>query len=152
MENKQQPTWAEGIRFDRPVENSPKWIKGKISVNVAKFIEFIKEQRALGNISEKGYLNLDLKESKNKLLYLEVNTWKPTTPKTEGLKQEIREVLQPTYQSSLTLEEKATLDAHRKAHTKKVENWNAPNDGADFDRVHEELSNVGVINPEEVPF
>ncbi len=125
------PKFVDGMRFDRPAEGSPTWIKGKISFNVAKFVEFLKAQRAEGNISEKGYLNVDLKESKNKMLYLEVNTWKPTTPKTEATKQEIREVLNIA-DSTLTLEEKAILNKHRNAHNEAIAKRAEPNDGADF--------------------
>ena len=71
-----QPIFAEGISFFRPKEGSPEWIKGKVTVHPQRFIKFLTENKQY--LSEKGFLNLDLKVSKDKAsLYFQVNTWKP---------------------------------------------------------------------------
>lgn len=91
---KEDPIFADGIMFQRPPENAPKWVKGKVSVNLKKFVDFLRDQRDAGNVSSKGWVNLDLKESKNRTLYFQVNTWKsPETKSVEEVKNEIRESL-----------------------------------------------------------
>lgn len=81
-ENNQGPTlhvFGQGLMFRRPREGAPDFIKGSLSINIKDFIEFAKTQRSAGNISEKGWLNLDLKESiDGTKLYFQVDTWKPT--------------------------------------------------------------------------
>jgi hypothetical protein len=74
--NKTQPIFAEGISFFRPKEGSPEWIKGKVTIHPQRLIKFLTENKQY--LSEKGFLNLDLKVSKDKAsLYFQVNTWKP---------------------------------------------------------------------------
>ncbi len=66
-----EPIFAEGIRFSRPKEGAPTWIKGQIGIKVDEFVEFILKHKGT-----KEWVNLDLKQSKegNKL-YLQLNTW-----------------------------------------------------------------------------
>ncbi len=77
MENNK--IFADGMRFERPGEKVPEWIKGKISINAPKFIEFLQKYQ-----NEKGWLNLDLKESKQGTLYVELNTYKPGQTQTKS--------------------------------------------------------------------
>lgn len=63
--------FAEGIYFDRPHENAPDFIKGKLSVHVQKAIPFLQQ-----NMNDKGFVNIDLKVSKAGKLYLQLNTYK----------------------------------------------------------------------------
>lgn len=89
--DKPEPIFADGIMFTRPPEGSPTWIKGKVSINVSKFNDFLKSQ--IPNVSAKGWLNLDLKESKKGSLYFQVNTWKsPETKNVEELKKDISNI------------------------------------------------------------
>jgi hypothetical protein len=46
------------------------WLKAKFGVS-KKFIEFFN-----ANVDERGWINFDMKESKNGTLYLELNTYK----------------------------------------------------------------------------
>lgn len=86
--DKPEPIFADGIMFTRPAEGVPTWIKGKVSINVSKFNDFLKSQ--IPNVSAKGWLNLDLKESKSGVLYFQVNTWKsPETKSVEAIKKDI---------------------------------------------------------------
>ena len=63
--------FPEGLRFSSPSEKAPEWVKGQISVNVAKFLPW-----AEANQDERGWINLDLKVSKNGNYYLELNEWR----------------------------------------------------------------------------
>lgn len=67
---KKEKVFAKGIYFDKPKEGSPDFVKGKISVKVDDFIAFAKEHE-----KKSGYINLDLKKSKEGKLYLELNSW-----------------------------------------------------------------------------
>ena len=71
MEEKKPKIFADGIRFDAPSLKAPEWIKGKISVNVKKFTDFMAD-----HMTERGWLVLDVKESKNGTIYIELNTYK----------------------------------------------------------------------------
>lgn len=77
MEEKKEKIFAKGIYFERPREGSPEFVKGRINIKVPDLIPFINEHQ-----NNAGYVNLDLKKSKEGKLYLELNTWKPT-PKVE---------------------------------------------------------------------
>lgn len=68
-----------GIYFDRPRDNAPDFIKGKISIKVDDAIPFLKTYR-----SERGYVTLDLKKSRDGKLYLQLNTFVPEIKKPES--------------------------------------------------------------------
>ncbi len=65
-------TFAKGIFFNKPHQNAPDFVKGKIDIKVDELLTFLKEHE-----NAKGYVNLDLKESKGGKLYLELNTFIP---------------------------------------------------------------------------
>lgn len=71
-----EKTFAEGIYFDKPHEKSPDFVKGKISLQKDKLIDFVTK-----HANEKGYVNLDVKESREGKVYIELNTWKPEESK-----------------------------------------------------------------------
>lgn len=71
MEEK-EITFAKGIYFNKPHENAPEFVKGKIDIKADEAIEFIN-----ANKNEKGYVNLDLLKSKQGKLYLKLNDFKP---------------------------------------------------------------------------
>lgn len=76
-----QPIFTDGISFYRPKDGAPEWIKGSVVIHKDRLIKFLNENSQF--LSEKGFMNLDLKLSKDKnTLYFQVNTWKPT-PKVE---------------------------------------------------------------------
>ena len=74
MEPKKEKIFADGMYFTRPRENAPEYVKGSISVKVAPFGAFL-----LKHVNESGYVNLNLKESKQGKLYLELDTWTKTS-------------------------------------------------------------------------
>lgn len=75
-----QPTtkiFANGLMFKRPRENAPEFVKGSLSIKIDEFITFLKQHE------KKGWVNLDLKESKGLKLYFELNTWEKSLDKIE---------------------------------------------------------------------
>ncbi len=69
MEPKKEKIFVDGMIFKRPKEGAPEFIKGNISIKVAEFGVFIAKHE------KNGWVNLDLKSSKEGKLYLELNTW-----------------------------------------------------------------------------
>ena len=63
--------FIDGMIFKAPHEKAPEFIKGTLSVKCEDFLAFMKVH------SNKGWLNIDLKESKNGKYYAELNTWNP---------------------------------------------------------------------------
>lgn len=67
--------FVDGLIFKLPDEKTKEkapWIKGKISVKVPEFINFLNKHNTNGV-----WVNIDLKKSKEKgTLYLELNTYK----------------------------------------------------------------------------
>lgn len=77
--NETETIFADGIFYEIPV-NAPEWVKGKLSVRVSQFIEFLNKHQ-----NEAGYINLDLKVAKSGKAYCSLNVWKPeTTSKVTG--------------------------------------------------------------------
>lgn len=64
--------FADGIRFNTPSEKAPEFVKGTISIQIEKFIPW-----AQAHADERGWINLDVKESKGGKIYCEVSSWKP---------------------------------------------------------------------------
>jgi len=68
----------EGLYAKKPSDNAPDFVKAKISIN-QKFIDFYNE-----NKNEKGYLNMDILETKDGTkYYAKLDEYKPKE-KTEG--------------------------------------------------------------------
>ena len=70
MENTTK-NFADGLRFELPGPKAPTWVKGKISIKVDAFTNWLAQ-----NMDEKGWVNLDVKESKGGNIYVEKNDWK----------------------------------------------------------------------------
>ncbi len=68
MENK----FIDGLFFNKPHENAPAFVKGNIKIQADKFIEYLKN-----NTDYKGYISIDLLESKEGKYYALKNEWKP---------------------------------------------------------------------------
>ena len=65
--------FPSGLYFDRR-DNAPDFVIGQISIVKHKFLEWLAQADASG----KGYVNLDVKRSRDGKLYVSVNKWKPT--------------------------------------------------------------------------
>ena len=77
-------TFAEGFTFSRR-ENQPSFVVGRLSCNVTKAIEFL-----TAHADERGWVNMNIKQSQKGTDYVELDTWKPQqkkdgswTPKAE---------------------------------------------------------------------
>ena len=68
MENK----FIDGLFFNKPHENAPNFVKGNIKIQADRFIEYVKN-----NADAKGYVTIDLLESKEGKYYAKKNDWKP---------------------------------------------------------------------------
>lgn len=64
--------FIDGIRVDEPSEKAPDFVKGKISINLEKFIESARQ-----HVSPKGWITLDIKVSQKGGWYTSLNEWKP---------------------------------------------------------------------------
>ena len=69
--------FVKGMIFKKPGENAPDFIKGNISVKVDEFTEFMNE-----NVSN-GWINIDLKKSREGKLYLQLNDYKKEVTKED---------------------------------------------------------------------
>lgn len=76
--------FPNGIKFEKPKEGTPDFIKGKISINVLDFSMWME-----ANKNERGWINIDLKKSKEGKLYLQLNDYKPATSPKQPLEGEI---------------------------------------------------------------
>jgi hypothetical protein len=70
-ENKKDPIFPNGIIFKKPKEGAPEWIRGGLSFKVAEACEFLKKYE------NNGWVNIDIKKSKEGKTYLQLNDWKP---------------------------------------------------------------------------
>jgi len=70
-------------------DSAPDFVKANLSFN-EKFIEYLKE-----NFNSKGYVNIDLKESKEGKLYLDLNDWQPTGDQEKLVKEGIEIKVEP---------------------------------------------------------
>ena len=64
--------YPKGIWFNQPHPNAPDFVIGKISIKRQDFLEWLDKQ----NVNEKGYIYLDVKESREGEPYCEVNDFK----------------------------------------------------------------------------
>lgn len=61
---------VDGMFVKAPREGSPDFVKGSISVQVDKAVEYLQKHR-----KEDGYVNMDILLSKKNTLYLKRNTY-----------------------------------------------------------------------------
>jgi len=62
---------VNGFFFKLPHENAPEFVKGKISIKLADFAKFVKENK------DGEWMNIQLKISKSGNPYADLDTWKP---------------------------------------------------------------------------
>lgn len=73
---KQQKQFAKGFIFKRN-DNAPEWAIGKLSIKAQEAIQFINEK------NNGGWLNLEIKKSKEGKFYIELDTYE-AKPKIES--------------------------------------------------------------------
>lgn len=73
MAEKKETIFVEGVRFFKPNEKAPTWIKGNVTINLQELREFIKKQDF-----KEPVMRIDLcKSDKKGTYYFTLNTWKP---------------------------------------------------------------------------
>ena len=66
----EENTLPKGFFLKPPHSGVPSWVKGQIGIKVTDAIDWLNQ-----NVNDRGYVNLDLKESKGGKLYLDLNTY-----------------------------------------------------------------------------
>lgn len=74
--------FARGLSFKKPSEKSPSFVKGKLSIKVDEFKEFMDKNQT------NGWVNVDLKEGKSGNYYAELDTWTPQNAQATPQEQE----------------------------------------------------------------
>ncbi len=54
-DTKKEKVFAKGFWFERPHQNAPSWVKGRMSVKVEEALEWLETHK-----SERGYVNMQL--------------------------------------------------------------------------------------------
>lgn len=70
--------FVEGLFVNRR-DNAPEFIKASLSFQVDRFIDYLNSKA-----NAKGYVNIDIKLSKGRKLYAELDNWRPQTEKEAG--------------------------------------------------------------------
>ena len=79
MDEKKEAIFPKGIFCDRPKDGAPEFIKAKIAIKVDEAITFLETYK-----NQRGYVNLDLKKSREGKLYLQLNTFVADLKRPEG--------------------------------------------------------------------
>ena len=79
-----EKNFADGIRVSRR-DNAPEFVVCQLGVHVDKFIAWAKQHE-----NQAGFVNVDVKRSKNGNLYAELNAWKPEMSMAETRRNEAR--------------------------------------------------------------
>jgi len=81
---------SKGIWVKERRANAPDFVFGSISIKLEDFISFAGE-----HVNESGYLNIDIKRSRDasKGLYCELNAWKPNKQEQKHETQEEDELI-----------------------------------------------------------
>ena len=66
--------FPNGLIYKKAREGAPDFVKGTLSVKVDEFIEFLTKHK-----DERGWVNIDLLESREGKPYCVLNSWKPET-------------------------------------------------------------------------
>lgn len=64
-----QNNFPAGLIFKKPNDNAPDFVKGTLSIKVAEFTSWIKDNE------KNGWVNIDLKESREGKYYSSLNTY-----------------------------------------------------------------------------
>ena len=83
-EEKKETIFAAGMYWNDPREQAPDYILGGISVNVQQFVQWAQQQE----VSEKGYISLDVKRGRSGKPYVALNTWKPSNQQQQAPQQQ----------------------------------------------------------------
>jgi hypothetical protein len=88
-------TFIDGMIFKQPHPKAPDFVKGTLSIKVKEFATFAEQY------AKDGWLNIDLKESKQGKYYAALNTFKPTDGQAaKAGMQQVRQVIEEKPQES----------------------------------------------------
>ncbi len=79
---KQDPIFPKGVLFKKPRDGAPDFIRGHLSFKVDEAIEFLKANE------KNGWVNIDIKKSKEGKTYLQLDTWVPKKVETDEIPHE----------------------------------------------------------------
>ena len=71
MSDKPEAIFPNGIIFKKPRDGAPDFVRGHLSFKVDEACAFLQEH------VNNGWVNVDIKKSKEGKTYLQLNTWKP---------------------------------------------------------------------------
>ena len=78
---KTEKVFADGFIFKRQ-ENAPEFVVGSMSIKVDEAMAFLAQNES------KGWVNLNVKQSKGGKYYMELDTWKPKPTKKDDVFEE----------------------------------------------------------------
>lgn len=80
--------FVNGLRFERPRDGSPEFVKGRIGINVPTLTKWLEEHG-----KDQEWLNADLLQSKDgSKLYFQLNNWKPKAPTEPSLTDRVNQI------------------------------------------------------------
>ncbi len=85
MDPEKEVVFVDGLRWWKPREGAPDFVKGNISIDPVKLTAFLREKKEFMN--DKGYFSVDVKKSRNNEIYLQLNTYKKK-PQTDDVSPE----------------------------------------------------------------
>lgn len=65
--------FVDGLYYKSPHESAPDFVIGELSIQKDKLMGWLHANEA----NDKGYINLQIKRSKEGKMYIEINDWKP---------------------------------------------------------------------------
>jgi hypothetical protein len=74
--------FVDGLFVNRK-ENAPEFVKASLSFKVENFVEYLNSKA-----NAKGYVNIDILESREGKLYAKLNDWKPKQEEVEEEEEE----------------------------------------------------------------
>jgi len=83
-------TFVQGLYINKKSENTPDFVKLKLSVKSKEFVAFLKE-----HTNESGYCNFDLLKSQDDKLYFKLNDWKKGDKQEEKVEEKPEEDINP---------------------------------------------------------
>lgn len=72
MSEQRETVFVNGLIFKKPHEKAPDFVKGHLSIKADELTTFIAEHK-----DAKGWLNIDMKKSREGKIYFQLNTFTP---------------------------------------------------------------------------
>lgn len=95
MEQKSDIIFPEHVFFDAPLETAPAFIKGKLALHPAKFAKWAEAFQ-----SDRGYVYLEVCESKKGGYYMRLDTFRHNAVKSKDAKNAVEENIDPAIEMS----------------------------------------------------